>query len=454
MIRSQFLRPAFLLALASLGAAGCDRSTDGLRPFPLSTDPVVFGDTFGAGVDFQAFLGSKVDAVSIDTAERQSGTASMKVTVPPAGAVGGTYAGGAFVANIARDLSGYDALTFWAKASRAITFDVAGLGNDNTGTSRFEASRSAIALTTTWTKFVIPIPLAARLAAERGLFFMAEGPEGGLGADVWFDEVRFERTGTITNPRPAMSSRTLTSFVGGTVSPSGTQTIFNVSGSDVTVGHMSGYFDFSSTNPAVATTLAGTIRVIGPGVAQVTASLGGVAATGTVTINAIAPPSTPAPAPTLPAGDVISLFSNTYANVAVDTWSATWDAADVTDLQIGSDDIKGYTNLVFAGIEFTTNTIDATAMTHFHLDVLIPSGMTFRVKLVDFGANGVFGGGDDAEDELAFQAGTTPPLTAGTWSPLDIPLADFTGLTTRAHLAQLVLSGTSTAFIDNVYLHR
>jgi len=454
MIRSPLIRSAGALLLVALAAAGCERSTDGLRPFPLSTDPVVFDDTFGAGVDFQAFLGSKLDAVSIDTAERHAGTASLKVTVPAPGNPAGGYAGGAFVSNVVRDLSGYDALTFWAKASQTISLDVAGLGNDNTGTSRFEARRNAIPVTSTWTRFVIPIPRPARLAAERGLFFMAEGPENNMGFELWFDDVRFERTGSIANPRPSMTSRLLTAFVGGTATPTGTQTVFSVGGADVTVGHMPGYFDFASSQPGVATTDGGVIRVVGPGTATVTASLDGVPATGAVTINAIAPPASPAPVPTVPGADVISLFSNTYANVPVDTWSATWDQADVTDLQISGNAIKGYTNMVYAGIEFTSQTIDATSMTHFHMDVYAPGGSQFRVKLVDFGANGVYGGGDDKEQELSFNAGTTPPFTPGAWAPLEIPLANFTNLTTRAHLAQLVISGTSTVFVDNVYLHR
>jgi len=108
---------------------------------------------------------------------------------------------------------------------------------------------------------------------------------------------------------------------------------------------------------------------------------------------------------------------------------------------------------VFAGIEFTSHVIDATAMTHVHLDVYAPAGSLFRVKLVDFGANGVFGG-DDVEQELSFNSGTTPAFIAGEWSSLDIPFSAFASLTTRAHLAQLVISGTSTVFVDNVYLHR
>ena len=75
-----------------------------------------------------------------------------------------------------RDLSGYNALTFWAKASINATLNVAGLGNDNTGTSRFTAEQSGIAVTPAWTKYIIPIPDAPELDQERGMFYFAEGP--------------------------------------------------------------------------------------------------------------------------------------------------------------------------------------------------------------------------------------------------------------------------------------
>ena len=57
------------LALAALTVLGCERDTSGLRPVAPDTDPVVFGDAFGKAVDFQAFLGSKLDAVSLDGVE-------------------------------------------------------------------------------------------------------------------------------------------------------------------------------------------------------------------------------------------------------------------------------------------------------------------------------------------------------------------------------------------------
>jgi hypothetical protein len=94
-------------------------------------------------------------------------------------------------------------------------------------------------------------------------------------------------------------------------------------------------------------------------------------------------------------------------------------------------------------------------MTAFHTDVWAPSGTTFKVKLVDFGADGAFGGGDDSQPELTFNAGSTPPFSSGDWVPLEIPLTDFTGLLARAHLAQLIISGdTRTVYVDNVYFHK
>ena len=45
-------------------------------------------------------------------------------------------------------------------------------------------------------------------------------------------------------------------------------------------------------------------------------------------------------------------------------------------------------------------------MTHFHMDVWTPDvtdgSSAYYIKLIDFGADGVYGGGDDVEHELVF----------------------------------------------------
>ena len=45
----------------------------------------------------------------------------------------------------------------------------------------------------------------------------------------------------------------------------GTHTTFDVDGADVVVDHMPGYFDFHSSDPAVATVDRGEIRIVGRG---------------------------------------------------------------------------------------------------------------------------------------------------------------------------------------------
>lgn len=163
--------------------------------------------------------------------------------------------------------------------------------------------------------------------------------------------------------------------------------------------------------------------------------------------------STAAPTPTRAASDVISMFSDAYSNVPIATWRTDWSAATLEETAVAGNAVKKYSDLNFVGIE-PTATIDASAMTHFHVDVWSADFTEFRIKLVDFGANGVYnGGGDDKEHEIK----VTAPAK-GSWVSLDIPLTDFTGLTTRAHIAQLIYSGNPsgahTIYIDNVYFHK
>lgn len=462
--RSTFPQTAAWLVAALCASTGCERDTSGLQPAPLSTDPVVFTDQFSDGVDYQAFLNTKLDAISVVTDEKYSGTASLKVVVPGPNDPSGWFAGGALTSRDYRDLSSYNAVTFYAKASKdGATINVAGLGNDNTGTSKFEASWADIAITTAWQRYVIPIPLPEKLSSERGLFFFAEGYEDdNVGYEFWLDDIVFANVGSVTNPRPAIETKAVGAFAGATVTPGATRTTFSVGGTDEIIDHMPGYFSFLSSNDSVVVVTGGTIKVVGAGDATVTARLGNLDATGAITVKGSAAPVTPAPAPTLPSSDVISLFSNVYPDVAVDTWWAEWSRnfSNFTEFKIAGDDVKAYTDLIFTGIEFTSQTIDATAMTHFHIDVWVPeNAILFKVKLVDFGEDGAYLGAPDSERELTFWSGSTPPLLTGTWVGLDIPLADFmggpTGLVERAHLAQLILSGNgNTAFVDNVYFHK
>ena len=448
-------RCVLALAGVALSASACSRDLDTLAPAAFPTQASVFSDTY-AGVSFEAFGGSKLDAVQIDTENRVRGAAALKVTVPAPGDASGGYAGGAFVAFVPRDLTSYNALTFWAKGSIAGKIDVVGLGNDNTGTSKYTAQLSGLQLTTGWKKYYIPIPLAAKLERERGAFFFAEGAENGAGYTIWFDEIQYENVAGVRNPRPAIAAATIADEVGSSFKVSGTSVTYDVNGTDLTVGAAPGYFSFKSSNEAVAKVAAdGSIQVVGAGAATVSATLGTTNASGSVTLTASIPPTAAAPTPTRPAADVIALFSGAYPNVPVDTWSATWDQADVADVQVGGNAAKKYTKLAFAGVEFTSRTINASTMTLLHIDLWTQDAGAFKVKLVDFGGNGVFGGNDDSEHEVTLSRTSNPAVATGAWNSLDIPLAAFAGLTSKGHLAQMIIAGSSpTIYLDNVYLYR
>jgi len=164
-------------------------------------------------------------------------------------------------------------------------------------------------------------------------------------------------------------------------------------------------------------------------------------------------PSQAAPTPTENEADVISLFSDAYTDVSVDTWRTDWSAATFEDVTVQGNPTKKYSELDFVGIETVANTVDASEMTHFHLDVWSADFTFFAVKLVDFGADGAFGGGDDVEHQLDF---ATP--VQGEWISYDLPLSDFTGLTSRTNIAQYILvgqpTGANTVYVDNVYFHK
>ncbi len=163
-------------------------------------------------------------------------------------------------------------------------------------------------------------------------------------------------------------------------------------------------------------------------------------------------PTQAAPNPSNPESSVISLFSEAYINVAVDTWRTVWSDATLEEVTIAGNEVKKYSALGFVGIETVANQIDAREMTHFRTDIWTADATAFNVKLVDFGADGAFGGGDDSEHEIAIE---NP--AQGEWVSLDIPLSDFTGLTAREHIAQLIYVGApfgaNTVFVDNVYFY-
>ncbi len=218
----------------------------------------------------------------------------------------------------------------------------------------------------------------------------------------------------------------------------------------------SGAFTYTSSNTAVATVSGSTITLVGLGTTNIIATQAAAGGFGSGTISASLvvtspPPATAAPnPPTRSAANVVSLFSDAYSNVSVDTWSTVWDnTVEPQDVSIAGNTTKLYNNLVFAGIEFISSPINATNMEKFHIDIWTPDATVFKIKFVDLGPNGVFGGGDDVEQELGY----TPAQS--TWVSYDINMSDFTALVTRGHIGQMIfVAEGGTVYMDNIYFWR
>lgn len=114
------------LSILSLTVAGCEReiNTENLASFPENPD--VFIDEFTSDLQYAAW--GKVTSFDVDQKEVYSGTASMRIDVPDPNDPMGDYAGGNFYSTTGRNLSQYNALTFYAKSTVATEIEV-GLGD-------------------------------------------------------------------------------------------------------------------------------------------------------------------------------------------------------------------------------------------------------------------------------------------------------------------------------------
>lgn len=167
-------------------------------------------------------------------------------------------------------------------------------------------------------------------------------------------------------------------------------------------------------------------------------------------------PASSAPTPTKDASEVISVYSNAYTDVSVSTFRASWSNGTLDEnFAIGSDNILKYSALAFAGIEFPTPTnLDISGKSHVHFDVWTPDNTTFNFKLVDYGSSGTYSA---AKKEHEIQ---DISLNQNQWKSIDLPLSDFTGLTTKENIGQIIVSAgpesnrsMATVYIDNIYFY-
>jgi hypothetical protein len=165
----------------------------------------------------------------------------------------------------------------------------------------------------------------------------------------------------------------------------------------------------------------------------------------------ITEPMVAAPDPTAPADEVKSLFSGVYTNQTVESWHTDWSSGSMTDVEIEGNATKKYGGLGYVGTDIgLDNQVDISDMGYFHIDVWSADFTTFTIKVVDFGANGVYNGADSDDSEGVY---TITEPAQGEWISLHVPVAELLGLTDNQHISQLVFvsEGGATVYADNIY---
>ncbi len=152
--------------------------------------------------------------------------------------------------------------------------------------------------------------------------------------------------------------------------------------------------------------------------------------------------------------DVISIYSNKYTDVTLNTLRTDWSNGLLKEIQIDGDDVLKYSELDFVGIEMTgDNSLDITSMDTISFDVWTPDADIYKVKVVDFGADNAFGGGDDVDHSIEI-AGAPKEQ----WITHKIAISDMTLLTTKSNISQIIFSaepvGKSTLYIDNIFFSK
>lgn len=209
-----------------------------------------------------------------------------------------------------------------------------------------------------------------------------------------------------------------------------------------------------------------TVDVNTPGTYIITYNVsdaaGNAAAEITRTVEVVQPlaiPTTSAPVPPArEASDVLSIFGETYTNIAVASYNPNWGQAGFNDVNTAFDPGDGnlvlaYPNFNYQGTDFSAAQ-DASTMEFLHVDIWVAANTTDRMVKVSPINSGTGAG------EFLVEV----PLTPGEWNAVDLPKSAFTGMTWDA-IIQMKFDGQFNAdgsanttpfdiYLDNIYFYK
>ncbi|MDA9780670.1 T9SS type A sorting domain-containing protein [Flavobacteriaceae bacterium] len=235
-----------------------------------------------------------------------------------------------------------------------------------------------------------------------------------------------------------VDSATLTGFSSGTTSylyglVDGTATVPQITAATTTDAN-------AQTVITQATSIPGDATVV------VTAQDGTTTETYTVSYYYASPATGPTAPPARDADDVISIFGDTYTNVAIDNYNPYWNQAGYGSANTSYDPGDGstllyYPNFNYQGIQLVGGH-DASGMEFLHLDIWTPvvPNITFILEVTPVNSGPI--------ENL-----TKVTHSSGTWSSVDVPMTSFTGSTWNDVIQMKFAGGdgSNAFFVDNIY---
>jgi hypothetical protein len=152
--------------------------------------------------------------------------------------------------------------------------------------------------------------------------------------------------------------------------------------------------------------------------------------------------SSPLP-PTRNPQDVISIFSNSYTNIAGTNFNPNWQQSTwYASMFIGENEMVKYENFNYQGIEIGSK-VNASGLKYLHIDVWTPNETSLSISPVS--------------QTTGEKSVKLTPLRKNEWNSYDIDLTSFTiqgmSMADILHL-KLVGSGKSIIYVDNIYFYR
>lgn len=155
-------------------------------------------------------------------------------------------------------------------------------------------------------------------------------------------------------------------------------------------------------------------------------------------VVAEAPTTAPA-APTTPASQVVSIFSDAYTDVEGTDFNPNWGQNTVVSTEeIASNNVLKYEGLNYQGTAFAS-ALDVSGKTKLHIDYFTGDSTALNFFLIS-----------DGPAEKAFALDVT---NVGEWNSVDIELSHYSDVVDLTGVIQFKVDGNGTVYFDNIYFY-